>query len=236
MMANESHGKAPLIDAEVLREFFEKAEMYLTPEFQVKLSQDLERRCRIVAQRFPEFPELWDLAPATRRLSPEERAHFAPILEDFRGSLREADFGDVLKRMEAWSAPPRWLHDWATFWMSLVHPEGLWWARWVYGPASETGAMVLLVDNPIALKQPGVRTTYAALSDAWEYLRVLLASTRSFSDMEPVFQPQVTLAVVYAVYMFTMASWKLTEEFTQVLPPFPVVVRTLLGVNRWEGR
>ncbi|NMP21910.1 hypothetical protein [Sulfobacillus harzensis] len=228
--------KAPLIDAEVLNEFFEKAELYLTPEFLAKLSDDLTGRCRAIAPKFPTFPDLWDLAPATRRLPADERQRWAEPVERLRSGICKANVADVLDDIENWESPPKWLLDWATFWMSIVNPELLWWARWVYAPRAETGALVLLVDNPISLKQEGLRATYGALSSAAQYLGALLESTRSLQGLDAVFQPQVTLAVVYSVYMFTMASWKLTEEFTRVLPPFPVVVRTLLGINRWEGR
>lgn len=226
---------APLIDAAVLKEFFEKAEMFLTPEYLERLSRDQEQRCRRVAQKFPQWPELWDLAPATRRLSLEDRKLWEPRLEPWIAHFQEADGPNVLQTFEAWEDIPKWLVDWATFWSHLANPEAVWWARWVYTPTTETGALLLLLDNPAALKQDTLSLSYLRVSDAVQYLAVLLESTRALEHMSPVFRPMVTLAVVYSVYMFTMASWKLSEEFTQVLPPFPVVVRMLLGVNRWEG-
>lgn len=227
---------APLIDAEVLREFFGKAEMFLTPEYLERLSDDQESRCRRVAREFPDWPALWDLAPATRRLSAADRQLWEPQLQPLIGSIQIADVSSVLETIHSWHELPVWMVDWVTFWSHLAHPEVVWWARWMYRETTDTGALLLLLDNPAVLKQDGVGPTYVVLSDAVRYLAALLDSTRALDRMAPVYRPLVTLAVVYSVYMFTMASWKLTEEFTQVLPPFPVVVRTLLGVNRWEGR
>ncbi len=226
---------APLIDAAVLNEFFEKAEMFLTPEYLERLSDDQEERCRRVAKEFPQWPELWDWAPATRRLSLEDRKLWEPRLDPLVAHLKEADGPDVLQTFQSWGDIPKWLVDWATFWIHLANPKAVWWARWVYTPTTETGALLLVLDNPAALKQDTLSLAYVRVSDAVQYLVALLESTRALERLSPVFRPMVTLAVVYSVYMFTMASWKLSEEFTQVLPPFPVVVRTLLGVNRWGG-
>lgn len=228
--------KAPLIDGEVLREFFDKADPYLTQEFLGSLSHDLAHRSAVVSRNFPKFPVLWDRAPATRRLAPPDRAQWQPRLEDWLSLVQEARVTEILAQLESVESHPPWLVDWVTFWSSLANPDRLWWARWVYSAKSETGALVLLVENPAALKHTGFVPTYEALSSAERYLRVLLDNTKPLPGLASDWAPIVTLAVVYSVYMFTMASWKLTEEFTQVLPPFPVVVRTLLGVNRrWEG-
>lgn len=227
---------ALLIDAEVLREFFEKADSFLTPEFLVTLSEDLERRTRLVREHFPTWPQLWDLAPSTRRLPEAERLRWMSRLDIVLPAVQATDLPTVLAVAQAVEDRPKWLVDWLTFWTHVVNPEATWWARWVYGPTTETGALLLVLDNPSVLRTPGVGSTYRAVEAAVHYLAVLLDSTLALRPLSAVYRPAVTLAVVYAVYMFTMASWKLTEEFTQVLPPFPVVVRMLLGANRWEGR
>jgi hypothetical protein len=227
---------APLIDAEVLREFFEKADIFLTAEFLTKLSEDMKLRTSMVRQHFPTWPQLWDWAPATRRLPEAERANWMPRLEGVLPAVQATDLDTVLALADDTRDRPKWLVDWLTFWTHVANPNAAWWARWVYGPATDTGALLLLLDNPSLLRQSGVAQTYQEVQAAVEYLAVLLDSTQALRPLATVYRAPVTLAVVYAVYMFTMASWKLTEEFTQVLPPFPVVVRTLLGANRWEGR
>lgn len=228
----------PLIDAEVLREFFQKAEPFLSEEYLSRLSSDLVSRHRRVADSFPDFPELWNLVSATKRVSAEERAEWQPRLDSLRPLLKPADVHAVLTRIEEIPRPhPKWLVDWSTFWAHAANPEVVWWARWVYAPTAETGALLLLLDNPAVLQGASNLTAqYQRVSDAVHFLEAVLESTRLLDTVASEYRPPVTLAVVYAVYMFTMASWKLTEEFTQVLPPFPVVVRMLLGLNRWEGK
>ncbi|PSR21210.1 MAG: hypothetical protein C7B45_11750 [Sulfobacillus acidophilus] len=225
----------PLIDGEVLREFFGKADIFLTAEFLSKLSGDLEQRTHRVRQEFPSWPQLWDLAPATRRLSEVERTAWLPHLDAVLPAVQAGDLITVLGVTDNILNRPKWLVDWLTFWIHVANPRVAWWARWVYGATTDTGALLLVLDNPSVLHQPGVSQTYQAVQAAFEYLATLLDSTQALRPLASVYRAPVMLAVVYTVYMFTMASWKLTEEFTQVLPPFPVVVRTLLGVNRWEG-
>ncbi|MDA8205449.1 MAG: hypothetical protein M0Z36_05220 [Thermaerobacter sp.] len=228
----------PLIDAEVLREFLNKAEPFLTEEYLCRLSSDLELRRRCVAERYPDWPDLWNLVSATKRLAAEERAAWQPQLSPMRPLLKQADVHAVLAGLEEMSDPrPKWLVDWATFWAHAANPEVVWWARWVYAPTAETGALLLLLDNPTVLQGARDLTAqYRRVSDAVRFLKAVLESTRSLDTVAAEYRPVVTLAVVYTVYMFTMASWKLTEEFTQVLPPFPTVVRMVLGLNRWEGK
>lgn len=227
----------PLIDAEVLREFFEKAEPFLTAEYLAQLSSDMDRRRLRVMEHVPDWPDLWDLSLATRRLPADERALWQPRLDPMRALFKNADVHGALEILETLAERPKWAVDWATFWAHLVNPEVVWWARWVYTPASETGALLLLLDNPPVLQgAPDLKSAYQRLSDAVRFLGAVLDSTRQLEGVQAEYRPMATLALVYTVYMFTMASWKLTEEFTHVLPPFPVVVRMLLGLNRWEGK
>lgn len=227
----------PLIDAEVLREFFEKAEPFLTAEYLAQLSSDLDGRRLRVKAALPDWPALWDMAFATRRLPADERALWQPRLEPMRGLMEQADVHGALELVGSLPERPKWLVDWMTFWAHLVNPEVVWWARWVYTPASETGALLLLLDNPTVLQGAAdLQGAYQRVSDAVRFLAAVLDSTRQLEGVEAEYRPMATLALVYTVYMFTMASWKLTEEFTHVLPPFPVVVRMLLGLNRWEGK
>ena len=227
----------PLIDAEVLREFFEKAEPFLTPEYLARLSADLERRRVLVDSHFPGWPELWERSFATKRLTREDREIWEPRLQPLLPLLQTGQVNPALDLLAQMPERPKWAVDWATFWAHAGNPEVAWWARWVYTPASETGALLLLLDNPTVLQgAPDLSSTYQRVSDAVRFLSAVLDSTRQLDAVDAPYRPMATLAVVYTVYMFTMSSWKLTEEFTQVLPPFPVVVRMLLGLNRWEGK
>lgn len=228
--------KAPLIDAEVLREFFDKCDMYLTPEFLNQLSSDLEWQHQQVQSGLPDWEGLWNWAPATRRLAPSTRKEFEKRLENVPSVLAAGDVSRALAIAQEMTERPKWLVDWMTYWIHVRDPERVWWSRWVYDSKSETGALVLLVDNPASLKGGELIPTYQALDSAARYLSVLLESQRDITLVSVEFRPTVVLALVYGVYMFTMASWKMTEEFTQVLPPFPVVIRMLLGVNRWGAK
>lgn len=230
--------KRPVIDAEAIKEFLEKADPYLSADFLAALSEDLTDRTRAVREDFLDWPRLWDCAPAGRRLNAEQRKTWTKKLEPFLPMLSAGDARGFVAAVarEVVDSPP-WLLDWGTYWVHVAWPEQAWWSRWMFLPRSRTGALLLVVDDPTAFEQaPSPDVTYTLVQDATDFLGEVLASTRRLDKVSPPYRAVVALAAVYAVYMFTMASWKMTEEFTQVLPPFPIVMKTLLGLTRWEGK
>ncbi len=228
--------KPPIVDAEVLREFFEKAEDYLTEPYLLGLSHGLKTRTQSASELCTHWENLWDLAPAGRRVPDAERATWQPKLQPLVPLLIRGEAYQVVDRLSEFDEKPPWLMDWATFWCHVNNPEVTWWARWVYGIKSRTGSLALMVDDPgtLAISDETV-PVYRVVDQGFRFLKALLESTHRLVEIDEPYRPIVAAAVVYGVYMFTMASWKMTEEFTKVLPPFPMVVKTLLGLNRWEG-
>jgi hypothetical protein len=228
--------KTPLIDAAFLSECFDKAGPWLTAEYWDGLGEDLERRHVLVRDQWVTWPMFWDLAPATRRLSAQERLKWEPWLRRMQTFIEIEDMEALMNAATALESRPAWLIDWLTYWAHLRHPHIVWWARWVYSPVSQTGALALVIDNPTVLAGQPLAHLYRTISEASRHLDAVLDSMRVLPEALAPFRTVVALAVIYSVYMFTMASWKLSQEFTQVLPSFDVVVRILLGLNRWEGK
>lgn len=227
----------PVVDAEALKEFFEKAVPQFPSGFLATVSKRLEERTRVVRTQQLAWPQLWDLAPVSRRIHSNERKIWEPRLEPLMAAIEFGHVGELFGELERWPDRPQWLVDWATYWLHLGHPEHLWWARWVYRADNRTGSLLLILDDPEQMvADDSLSQQYQKISDAVRFLESVLSLTHPLDDVEDVYRTQVALATVYAVYMFTMAAWKMTEEFTQVLPSFPVVIKNLLGVTRWEGK
>lgn len=228
--------KPPIVDAEVLREFFEKAETFLTESYLDALARGLRSRTHEAPRLLANWETLWNLAPAGRRVPDKERSWWQPRLEPLLVPMARGESQVIVEGLEKYDERPSWLLDWATFWCHVSVPESTWWARWVYGMQSRTGSLALIVQDATALTVAEDRVTvYQAIDQAFQFLGSVLDNTHQLDPIDAPYRPIVAAAVVYGVYMFTMASWKMTEEFTKVLPPFPVVVKTLLGLNRWEG-
>lgn len=225
-----------LIDAEALAEFLDKAEPFLPGQLQSSYGRALRHRTDSLGRGIPDAM-LWRLPPATRRRPQEASRAAGERAERILAAARTGDAAGVLGMVEDWSDRPPWAVDWATFWLHSHWPERCpWWARWVYRPGERTGALLLVLSDAEGGLGTNLRETYSAIGQAEEFLGAVLASTRRLRHVEEAFRPTLALAAIYAVYMFTMASWRMTEEFTQVLPRFEVVVAKLLGIDhRWEA-
>lgn len=224
---------APLIDAQALGEFLDKAEPVLTSDFLRDVSRILAGRTEDLRAGNPGWPAIWQRAPASRRVAAEERGRFEDTLQQLWPRIHSGDRVDVLRAVSG--GTPEWVRDWATYWLHVRSPEDdPWWSRWSYRPQARTGALLLVLDDPASLEGLAGGECYRRMAESEHFLREVMGSTRRLPEVDAAHAPTVALAAVYAVYMFTMASWRMTPEFTQALPPFPNVVRTLLGIDRWE--
>lgn len=225
---------APVVDAEALAEFLDKAEPHFDAAFIESIDRRLSARRQLAQQGPPGLPDLMSRTPVARRAGTQLSAATVEHLHSLTPAIWAGDVDEVFRRVEGMDPP--WVVEWATFWLHLVRPDVPWWARWVYQAETHTGALPLLLTDPEVLRVSTPRTCYGVMTEGTRFLEAVLASTRRWPGVDSESATWLTLASVYAVYMFTMASWKLTTEFTQVLPPFHRVVENLLGLRRWEGR
>jgi hypothetical protein len=228
-----------VVDGEAVREFMDKAEPLLDDRAAARLDQALSRRTALVRGGTPAddlpWARRWDLAPASRRVPADQRPAWERRLAPLYTLAVAGEAERLVDGLEEMGDPPAWVLDWTTYWLGIADPRWPWWARWVYRRDGGAGALPLVTGNAQAIRGEGIRATYAAIGEGVRFLAEVLASTRRLRAVSDENRPLVALASVYAVYMFTMAAWKLSDEFTKVFPPFSVVVETLLGLKRWEA-
>lgn len=228
---------APLVvDAEAVREFLDRGEQAFPQPEWARLAATLAARRRQAREVFSSRDGRWSRAPAAIRLSEEERQGWEERLEPHLDAIEAGDAVGFLRAV-APGEPPPWVVDWGTYWISCLFPDRTWWARWLYLPGPRTGALPLIVEEPAALEaDPTLLGRYARVEQGVAFFGEVVASWRRLPQVPDPDRGMVGLALVYAVYLFTMAAWRMTTEFTQVLPPFPAVVRSLLGLKRWEEK
>lgn len=226
-----------VVDAETVREFLEKSEPFFEASMLADWNARLRRRSDLIgvlrADPQTADTDAWfEPLRVTRRMAGPERERALHLMRPLVPLLAAGDTEGVLACCEACRQTDPWLLYWSTFWLHLGEPAlRPWWSRWMYDPVNKTGAFPLVVDNPLAIGET-VPDIYGQMVHATSFLGAVLDSMHRLSAIDEEFRPAVMFALVYAVYLFTMASWKLTTEFTQVLPSFPRVVRTLLAINR----
>ncbi|MEB3102987.1 hypothetical protein [Ferviditalea candida] len=234
-----------MIDAETLNEFLGKAEPLLSEEQIMRIVFRLEQRSKLAPDLLGRAlsegdvadAAIWNWVPATRRLSQDERARFTEFARTFLAKARNHSTEEALELLDHWDERPKWGLEWATFWLHLSDPSRFpWWTRWMYTPETHTGAVLLVLDDPDVI-QPGQPPSFlfSQIQLTQQVLSAVLEATHRMDRVPDIYRPILCLSWVYAVYMFTMASWRMTSEFTQVLPPFPKVVEGLLGIKHMGG-
>lgn len=228
---------APLVvDAEAVREFLDRGEQAFSEPDWARLAAALDARRGQARKVFSSWDGRWSRAPAAIRLGEEERRRWERLLEPHLAAIEAGDAVGFLRGV-APGDPPPWVVDWGTYWISCLFPDRTWWARWLYLPGPRTGALPLVLEEPEALEaDPTLLGRYARVEQGVAFFGEVVASWRRLPQFPDPERAMVGLALVYAVYLFTMAAWRMTTEFTQVLPPFSEVVRSLLGLKRWEEK
>jgi hypothetical protein len=120
----------------------------------------------------------------------------------------------------------------------LLHfamPKEYWlWTRWIWDPTAGTGAMPLVTMEEVDLHGDSAGETYLKLGVATAFVR----STSEAAGLSGLgtgpFAIDVFLVSVYAVYMYTTLRMRMTQEFNQVIPKLPELVRRLLGIWKME--
>lgn len=120
----------------------------------------------------------------------------------------------------------------------LLHftlPDRYWlWTTWIWDRRARTGALALvagLVDEPDR-ETPGA--AYLAVGRRMALIDETARATGGWPVAGP-FALDVTLAVLYALYVHAVIQSRITREFARVLPPVPELARRLLGAMDREG-
>jgi len=122
--------------------------------------------------------------------------------------------------------------------LHFLEPARYWlWTRWMWDPNNETGALRLVTMDEIDLHGETAGLTYLRVGRALAFVAETghAAGFTTFDHRgrgEAEFGVDVFLAAVYGVYMQTVLRMRMTQEFTNLLPPLPQLVRRLLGVHR----
>jgi len=120
--------------------------------------------------------------------------------------------------------------------LHFTDPGQYWlWTRWLWDPATETGALRLVTTDDIDLTEGAGRgEMYLTVGRATAFLDET-GKAVGFTGAGPgLFGTDVFLAAVYGVYMFTVLRMRMTQEFTRLVPPLPDLIRRLLGVYHLE--
>ena len=117
--------------------------------------------------------------------------------------------------------------------LHFTDPGRYWlWTRWLWDPATETGALRLVTTDDIDLAEgasPG--EVYLSVGRATAFVDET-GKAAGFTAAGPgLLGTDVFLAAVYGVYLFTVLRMRMTQEFTRLVPPLPDLMRRLLGVR-----
>lgn len=227
---------APVVDAEDLGEFLHRARAALPEQALRSVSERLAARRSWTLEHAASLQptELFARTPATRRLQTEQQTIWSARLAPILPAILAGDAQTALGAVGGFADRPAWLLDWTTFWLHQADPSLPWWARWVYAPGPNTGALPLVLLEPQPGPEGDLVQGYGLLAGAWRFLADVVGAVQGLREVEEVERPLVALALVYLTYLYTLASWRLTEEFTQVLGPPEQVLDGLLGLRRWE--
>lgn len=126
--------------------------------------------------------------------------------------------------------------------LHFLDPARYWlWSRWMWDPDTETGSLRLVTMDEVDLDGDTRGEIYLRVGRAMAFLSETghAAGFTSFGhrgDGQGEFSPDVFLAAVYGIYMQTVLRMRLTQEFTNLVPPLPQLTRRLLGVHRPASR
>lgn len=117
--------------------------------------------------------------------------------------------------------------------LHFTNPNEYWlWTRWIWDPKAGTGAMPLVTMEECNLFGKTVSETYLKLGVATAFVKAT-GQAAGFSTSGP-YGIDVFLACVYSVYMYTTLRLRMTQEFNQVVPQMPELVRRILGVWKMD--
>lgn len=130
--------------------------------------------------------------------------------------------------------------DLASELLHFTQPDRYWlWSRWMWDPATETGALRLVTMDEFDLAGETPGATYIRVGEAVAFAaetgRAVGFTSFGATPVAAAFSIDVFLACVYGIYMYTVLRMRMTQEFNNVVPQLPELARRLLGVYRMEA-
>lgn len=182
--------------------------------------------------------------PAVRRALEESfagrrraRQIAADGAEALAGEVRRLLHGDGVpsERVNAFcralggGVPAQVAGELAAEFLHYTFPERYWlWGRWIYAPADQSGALVVLGANPGG-GEPGA--VYMRVGEEVAHLARLGGQLGIAGAGPEPFVLDAYLALVYALYVQMVTGVRTTPEFAGILPPAGELARRLLGLR-----
>jgi hypothetical protein len=130
--------------------------------------------------------------------------------------------------------------DLASELLHFTNPERHWlWTRWMWDPDTGKGALPLIVMDEVDIGGVDTADTYRRIGVAMAFVDDVGSAAGFKGEGHGIFDTDVFLAAVYAVYMYTTLRIRMTQEFAKIMPELDELVARLLGVHRsplLEGR
>jgi hypothetical protein len=242
--------RGPVVDTESAREFMRETLEQITPagldaiaaELAVKHARVralLGRADRRALRESELRPLLRSIFSSRRRVNHLfERVGAAALAEWIDDLLAEG--APVAGRVQAFhdrmpAAPDSLRYDLAGELLHYTDPERYWlWTRWVWDPATRTGALPLVTMDEFDLAAPTVGETYLRIGTATAFVHETGRAAGFTRIGDGAFGVDVYLACVYCVYVYTTVRMRMTQEFNRVIPPLPELARRFLGVHGME--
>ena len=116
--------------------------------------------------------------------------------------------------------------------LHYTNPERYWlWTPWIWDPASNKGALRLILSQDIELTGTSSAEIYRKVGQATALVSMDGKAAGYARGGRGLLGTDVFLATVSALTMFTLYKHRISQEFLRFLPEFEETVRRLLGVH-----
>lgn len=238
-----------VVDTETAQEFMRETLEKVAPDDLLDITVALERKAQACAER---------LEPS--RLARADRGDLHGVLRNVFSTRRKADAildhvgterlaeatEDLLRgtdplavRFERYQALlgayPEAAFDLPSELLHFTYPGHFWlWARWMWDPRAETGALALVTDEGFDFGDDTPGPTYMRVGEAVAFVSETGHAAGFTAIGSGPFGVDVFLGCVYAVYMYTVLRLRMTQEFNRIVPEQTELVSRLLGVHQLE--
>ncbi len=239
-----------IVDADAAREFMKEATKLASASELETIGERLEKKSAVFREylsieRIAELEEP-DLRRILRRIFTLRRKTSRVLERNGLLSLRreisllvhgEDLVGDRIERfarkIEGFEASI--VVGWATELLHFHSPGSHWlWTPWIWNPKNGSGSLPLIIHDAEILRGKTESQRYMAVGKAIHEIALQGRQIGYLRAGRGLFEVDVFLACVYAIYMYTVFRMKLSDEFNRILPELPELVERVLGVHQAE--